>query len=65
MPATATPKPVEALDVQLPVCPICLRVGKIPLGHFGGKSTCSGPIGESHKRVSMKPRLFREVEDEQ
>jgi len=58
---TATDK----LTVELPVCPIgdCRRVGKIPVGHFGGAEYCSGPIGNSHKKVRMKKRTFEMVDE--
>lgn len=53
------------LRVQLPVCPVdnCRRVGKIPVGHFGAAEYCSGPIGNSHKKVRMKKRTFEMVEE--
>jgi hypothetical protein len=37
-------------------------VGKIPIGHFGGKEFCSGPMGQSHKKVRMRKETFRMVE---
>lgn len=52
---------MDPLLVELPCCPVCGRIGKLPVNHFGGKSLCGGPVGNSHRRVSMKPRLFREV----
>lgn len=52
------------VEVQLPVCPECQRVGKIPVDHFGGKEFCFGPNGQSHKKVRMKKGTFRMVEEE-
>ncbi len=49
--------------VKLPVCPKCGRIGKIPANHFGGKEFCSGPRDNAHKKVRMKPRTFRMVEE--
>lgn len=47
------------LEVELPVCDICGRVGKAPnAGSFA--SACTGPIGNTHKRRWM--RLSRFVE---
>jgi hypothetical protein len=62
MSATAT----QPLTVTLPVCPVesCRRIGKIPIGHFGGKEFCSGPIGEGHKKVRMKKATFQMVEED-
>jgi len=64
--ATATaPKASEALTVELPVCPECKRVGKIPAGYYGGKEYCSGPAKDGHKKVRMEKRTFEMVgEDE-
>lgn len=59
MPSATT----EALEVQLPICLECQRVGKIPVGHYGGKEFCSGPIGHGHKKVRMKKATFRKVDD--
>jgi len=55
----------ETLTVELPVCPIghCRRIGKIPVGHYGGKEFCSGPMGNTHKKVRMQKRTFRLVEE--
>jgi hypothetical protein len=61
---TATSKPTEGVEVVLPRCPSCGRVGKIPIGHFGGKEFCSGPMGEGHKKVRMKKAAFRLVEED-
>ena len=60
---TVAPKTAEAVEVELPFCPTCKRIGKIPVGHFGGKESCSGPIREKHPSVRMKKRTFRLVED--
>jgi hypothetical protein len=50
------------LQVELPVCEVCQHVGKLPAGLFSGKGFCSGPKDAQHKRVAMKPRVFREVQ---
>jgi hypothetical protein len=49
------------LQVEMPVCLQCNHVGKLPAGLFSGKGFCSGPKDAQHKRVPMKPRVFREV----
>lgn len=49
------------LEVELPVCDECGHVSKVPAGLFSGKGFCSGPIDAQHKRVPMKPRVFKEV----
>lgn len=51
-----------ALEVELPVCPTCHRVGKLP--GVAAPSTvwrCKGTALEPHKVVKMELRLFREV----
>lgn len=63
MSTTATPESTEALEVELPVCPRCLRVGKIPTGWFGGKDFCNGGSANSHPRVKMKKAKFRQIEE--
>lgn len=53
-------KGTPLIRVELPVCPSCGHVGKLPQrGKF--KSYCTGPAGATHKRVQMEPRTFREV----
>jgi hypothetical protein len=54
----------ETLTVELPVCPVesCRRVGKIPLGLYGGKEYCAGPTGNGHKKVRMVKGKFELVE---
>lgn len=49
------------LQVELPCCEVCGHVSKLPAGFFSGKSFCTGPIENRHKRTPMKPRVFREV----
>jgi len=62
MPATASAEK-QALEVDLPVCPTCLRVGKHPEGQY--KGFCVGPASETHRRVKTTRRRFREImEDE-
>jgi hypothetical protein len=61
----AAPKSSEALTVDLPVCPTCQRVGKIPAGYYGGKEYCSGPMGEGHKKVRMVKRTFELVSEDE
>jgi hypothetical protein len=63
--AAATPKAQETLRVELPVCPICRRPGKIPAGYFGGKEYCAGPIAEPHKKVRMEKGTFELVEEDE
>lgn len=63
MSVTTTPKAPETLRVELPVCPQCHRIGKIPVGYYGGKEFCSGPMGQGHKKVRMTKRIFELVED--
>lgn len=55
----------KPLEVELPVCPQCFAVGKIPgRGIFATmKSKCIGPEGRGHKQTLMELRLFREVTD--
>jgi hypothetical protein len=50
-----------ALSVELPVCPACSHVSKVPAGLFSGQGFCKGPKGAPHKRVRMEVRRF--VED--
>jgi hypothetical protein len=52
---------VKALTVDLPVCPTCLRVGKIPGTAYHGKQKCAGPQGNGHKITTMESRTFKEV----
>jgi hypothetical protein len=64
--ATATaPKSSETVEVELPMCPTCGRVSKLPVGYFGGKTYCHGPIGEKHKPIRMRPATFRLVEEDE
>ena len=51
------------LKVDLPVCPTCSHVSKIPAGIFSGKGFCSGPKGASHKKIRMEARQFQEVRE--
>lgn len=55
---------LKQLEVKLPVCPMeaCDRVGKIPGSFAVGRFYCTGEIPNTHRRVQMKLRLFREVE---
>jgi hypothetical protein len=48
-------------EVELPVCPECGHISKLPAGLFSGKGFCSGPKDAQHKRVPMERRVFREV----
>jgi hypothetical protein len=59
-----TPTATQLLEAELPVCEICRRVGKLPLGSAGRiKTYCSGPAGSPHKPTRMTTKLFREVTD--
>jgi hypothetical protein len=49
------------LEVDLPVCPVCGRVGKIANPPPNLKSCCSGPLKEGHQITKMEIRTFREV----
>jgi hypothetical protein len=49
------------LTVDLPVCPTCRRVGKLPSAQFAGKDLCTGPYNEPHKKVRMQTVRFQEV----
>jgi len=49
------------LRVELPVCPLCERVGKMPGSAYGGKEKCAGPQGKGHKIAVMETRTFKEV----
>lgn len=51
----------ELLTVELPCCPQCGHVSKLPAGIFSGQGFCAGPKGAPHKRVRMQPRKFVEV----
>ena len=51
------------ITIELPVCPQCGHVSKIPAGLFSGKSFCSGPKVEPHKRVKMIDRRFVEARE--
>lgn len=57
----------KPLEVELYVCqdPGCRLVGKVPLGRGSPsfRGMCSGSAAEPHKRLAMKPVLFREVTD--
>ena len=60
---TAAPEAQETLQVRLPVCPTCRRVGKLPADHFRGKEYCVGSLGQGHKKVRMEKRTFELVEE--
>lgn len=49
------------LTVELPVCPTCRLVGKLPTNQFVGKGMCTGPVNASHPKVRMKVVRFQEV----
>ena len=49
------------LTVELPVCPRCGHVSKVPAGLFSGDNYCAGPKSAIHKRVRMEVRKFREL----
>lgn len=53
---------MKPLEVELPVCPTCLNIGKQP-GQSPMQFDCTGPAGAIHKRAKMSKRLFREVQD--
>jgi hypothetical protein len=44
--------------VELPVCPVCLHIGKHP-GGSGVTYACTGPAGEQHKRTRMIRVTFK------
>jgi hypothetical protein len=52
---------VKAITVDLPTCPVCLNVGKLPADSYSGKQACVGPRESRHKRTKMEPRTFKEV----
>jgi hypothetical protein len=46
--------------VELPVCPTCGRVGKLPV-HITRRDWCNGGLGDKHHRaIKMVPRVFVE-----
>lgn len=51
----------KPLTVELPTCPVCHLVGKIPGTAYHGKAKCSGPAGNGHKVTVMETRTFKEV----
>lgn len=51
--------PRAAREVELPVCPACGTVGKQPRQGDGGRAWCVGPRGETHKKTTMVPVLYR------
>ncbi len=55
------PKP---LVVDLPVCPKCSHVSKVPAGLFSGEHFCGGPKKAPHKRERMQTRTFVEAQAE-
>jgi len=56
---TTTTQPIT---IQLPYCPRCGRVGKLPTTGYRGAMLCTGPAGAIHKRTRMEPKTFVEVE---
>jgi hypothetical protein len=50
-----------AITVELPVCPECEHVSKVPAGLFSGDNFCGGPKKAPHKRCRMEVRKFVEV----
>lgn len=52
---------LRPLEVTLPCCPTCSRVGKMPGDVYAGKTWCVGRTTERHKRVQMQPRKFVEA----
>lgn len=54
----------EPLTVELPVCPKCGLVGKLP-AHITRKDWCNGGAGKSHKVAKMERRVFREVREDE
>jgi len=48
------------LEVDLPCCDVCGRVGKLPIGYAPGVHACVGPRDAPHKRTAMKARRFVE-----
>jgi hypothetical protein len=52
------------LSVELPVCPTCDRIGKLP-SHLTRKDWCNGGVGKrQHKAVKMQKRVFVEKASE-
>lgn len=49
------------IEVELPVCPICGHVGKMPAGIFGDKTWCRGPNKAQHPRERKVPHHFRDM----
>lgn len=63
MPTATKPKPREVVLLCCPD-PSCRKVSRIDATAFHGtkgKSYCSGPIGEGHKRARCVATIFREV----
>lgn len=47
------------LKVDLPVCPKCGHIGKLP-AHITRKDYCAGEVGNWHKSTKMVSRVFVE-----
>jgi hypothetical protein len=54
------PTMTAPIEVELPVCPRCGRVGKQP-GATRISFSCSGGVKTPHPRTAMVARRFREV----
>jgi len=52
------------LSVELPVCPQCGRIGKLP-AHITRKDWCNGGAGKTHKVAKMEKRVFVEVREDE
>lgn len=47
--------------VELPCCPTCGLIGKLPTNQFVGKGMCTGPSNATHSKVRMTSVTFKEV----
>lgn len=52
------------LSVELPCCPVCGRVGKLP-AHITRKDWCNGGVANPHKVAKMERRTFVEVREDE
>lgn len=52
---------VKPLEVELPVCPECLKVGPQPKHAGRVSNACTGGVHNPHPRRSMEYRPFREI----
>jgi len=55
----------KLLTVDLPTCPECEHVSKVPASLWSGKGFCKGPKGAPHKKERMVVRQFQEVREDE